>query len=54
MAVIIASSDFEELLVLRDGRCVAERRAADTSEHELLLLAGGTADAGHAAASTTT
>jgi len=61
MAVIIASSDFEELLavstrimVLRDGRCVAERRAADTSEHELLLLAGGTADAGHATASTTT
>ncbi len=48
MSVIFVSSDFEELLpvctrilVMRDGRCVAERNAADTSEHDLLLLAGG-------------
>jgi ribose transport system ATP-binding protein len=47
-AVIIVSSEFEELLavsdrilVLRDGRCVAERQAHETSEHDLLLLAGG-------------
>ncbi|MEZ5670134.1 MAG: sugar ABC transporter ATP-binding protein [Alphaproteobacteria bacterium] len=51
-AVIFVSSDFEELLVvcdrilvLRDGRCVAEREVQQTSEHDLLLLAGGqTAD----------
>ena len=48
MCVIVVSSDFEELLpicdrilVMRDGRCVAERRASETSEHDLLLLAGG-------------
>ncbi|MCW5666280.1 MAG: sugar ABC transporter ATP-binding protein [Piscinibacter sp.] len=48
MAVVIVSSEFEELLavserilVMRDGRCVAERRLDDTSEHELILLAGG-------------
>jgi ribose transport system ATP-binding protein len=48
MAVIIVSSEFEELLavserilVMRDGRCVAERRLDETSEHELILLAGG-------------
>jgi ribose transport system ATP-binding protein len=47
-AVIFVSSEFEELLavsdrilVLRDGRCVAERATADTSEHEMVLLAGG-------------
>lgn len=47
-AVIIVSSEFEELLavserilVLRDGRCIAERPAHETSEHELILLAGG-------------
>jgi ribose transport system ATP-binding protein len=47
-AVIIVSSEFEELmavsqkiLVLRDGRCVAERAVYETSEHELILLAGG-------------
>ena len=46
-AVIIVSSEFEELLavadrviVMRDGRTVAERLVADTSEHELLLLSG--------------
>jgi ribose transport system ATP-binding protein len=47
-AVIIVSSEFEEILavssrvlVMRDGRCIAERRADETSEHELMLLAGG-------------
>jgi ribose transport system ATP-binding protein len=47
-SVIIVSSEFEELLavadriiVMRDGQCVAERDAHETSEHELLLLAGG-------------
>jgi ribose transport system ATP-binding protein len=47
-AVIFVSSEFEELmavsdriLVLREGRCVAERAVADTSEHELVLLSGG-------------
>lgn len=47
-SVIIVSSEFEELLavadrilVMRDGRCIAERAAFETSEHELLLLAGG-------------
>ena len=63
-SVIVVSSEFEELLavsdrivVLRDGRCVAERRVHETTEHELLLLAGGQgagsresseAEAGHA------
>ncbi|HSI47104.1 MAG TPA: sugar ABC transporter ATP-binding protein [Ideonella sp.] len=48
MTVLIVSSEFEELLavsdrilVMRDGRCVAERALEDTSEHELILLAGG-------------
>ena len=48
--VIIVSSEFEELLavsdrvlVLRDGAIVAERQAIETTEHELILLAGGTA-----------
>lgn len=47
-SVIIVSSEFEELLavsdrilVMRDGRCIAERAAGETNEHELLLLAGG-------------
>lgn len=47
-AVMIVSSEFEELLavsqrilVMRDGRCIAERAADATSEHELILLAGG-------------
>jgi ribose transport system ATP-binding protein len=47
-AIILAISDFEELLalcdrvlVVSDGRIIAERRAADTSEHELMALAGG-------------
>lgn len=47
-AVIVVSSEFEELLavserilVMRDGRCIASRAAKDTSEHELILLAGG-------------
>ena len=46
--VVIVSSEFEELLavsdrilVMRDGRCVAERALEETSEHELILLAGG-------------
>ncbi|RFU49790.1 sugar ABC transporter ATP-binding protein [Paraburkholderia sp. DHOC27] len=59
-AVIVVSSEFEELLavserilVMRDGRCIAERAAHATSEHELILLAGGQSaapDAAHAAA----
>ncbi|RUX42266.1 sugar ABC transporter ATP-binding protein, partial [Mesorhizobium sp. M4A.F.Ca.ET.050.02.1.1] len=47
-SVIIVSSEFEELLtvsdrilIMRDGRCIAERTAQETTEHELLLLAGG-------------
>jgi ribose transport system ATP-binding protein len=55
-AVIVVSSEFEELIlasdrivVLRDGRCVAQRVVADTSEHELVLLAGGQASAANAA-----
>ncbi|MFM0348810.1 sugar ABC transporter ATP-binding protein [Paraburkholderia sp. RL17-347-BIC-D] len=47
-AVIMVSSEFEELLavssrilVMRDGRCIAERAGHETSEHELMLLAGG-------------
>jgi ribose transport system ATP-binding protein len=48
VAVIIISSEFEEILsvsdrvlVMRDGDVVAERDAADTSDHELILLASG-------------
>jgi ribose transport system ATP-binding protein len=55
-SVIIVSSEFEELLtvcdrilVMRDGQCIAERNARDTSEHELLLLAGGKSAATEAA-----
>jgi ribose transport system ATP-binding protein len=47
-AAVFVSSEFEELLaashrilVLRRGRIVAERLAADTDEHELIRLAGG-------------
>ncbi|MCX7677127.1 MAG: sugar ABC transporter ATP-binding protein [Alteraurantiacibacter sp.] len=47
-SVLIVSSEFEELLavsdrilVMRDGRCIAEVAADQTNEHELLLLAGG-------------
>ncbi len=57
LSVIIVSSEFEELLavsdriiVLRDGQCVAVRDAHETSEHELLLLAGGQAASVEAAA----
>jgi len=46
--VVIVSSEFEELLavaqrivVIRQGRIAAERRADETSEAELLALAGG-------------
>ncbi len=53
--VVMVSSEFEELLavsdrvlVLRDGRIVAERQATQTTEHELILLAGGTAAPGPA------
>ena len=56
--IIIVSSEFEELLavsdrilVLRQGRIVAERNAGETSEHELILLATateqGAGDVGH-------
>lgn len=47
-AVVIVASEFEELLrvsdrivVLRHGRCIAERESADTDDHELLALASG-------------
>lgn len=50
ISVIVVSSEFEELLavsdrilVMRDGKCVAERSVHDTTEHDLLLLAGGQA-----------
>ena len=49
-SVLMVSAEFAELLavsdrilVLRDGALVAQRQAAETSEHELILLAGGTA-----------
>lgn len=52
-SVIMVSSEFEELmavsdriLVMRDGRCVADVAATETNEHALLLLAGGQGDAG--------
>jgi len=48
VAVIIISSEFEEILavsdrvlVMRDGAVVSERDAAETSDHELILLASG-------------
>ena len=47
--VVVVSSEFDELLavadrilVLRDGSLVAQRQAHETTEHELILLAGGT------------
>jgi ribose transport system ATP-binding protein len=47
-SVVVVSSEFEELLtvcdrilVMRDGLCIAERLADETTEHELVLLAGG-------------
>jgi ribose transport system ATP-binding protein len=47
-AVMVAISDFEELLglcdrvvVIAEGRIIAERRSTDSSEHELMALAGG-------------
>jgi len=50
-AVIVVSSEFEELLavcdrilVMRDRRCIAERRVSETSQQQLLLLAGSQKD----------
>jgi ribose transport system ATP-binding protein len=47
-SVVVVSSEFEELLtvcdrilIMRDGLCIAERLADETTEHELVLLAGG-------------
>jgi ribose transport system ATP-binding protein len=47
-AIVVVISDFEELLavcdrvlVVSEGRIIAERPAAHTSEHELMALAGG-------------
>jgi ribose transport system ATP-binding protein len=55
-AVVIASSAFEELialcdriLVLREGRIIADVPAAETDEHGLVLMAGGGAETGAAA-----
>jgi ribose transport system ATP-binding protein len=52
VAIVIVSSEFEELLavadrilVMRDGAIIAECEAASTSEHELVLLAGGSSEA---------
>lgn len=49
LPVVIVSSEFEELLavcdrilVIREGQVVAERRATETDEQELVLLAGAT------------
>ena len=55
MAIVIVSSEFEELLavadrilVMRDGGIVAQRSAVSASEHEPILLASGSAEAGAA------
>ncbi|KAB8195518.1 ATP-binding cassette domain-containing protein [Nonomuraea phyllanthi] len=55
-AVLVVSSEFEELLavatrvlVVREGRVVAERAAHETSEEELLMLANGFGEAGFGA-----
>ena len=52
VAIIIVSSEFEEILavsdrilVMRDGEVVAERPAAETSDQELILLASGKGEA---------
>ncbi|MER7504479.1 sugar ABC transporter ATP-binding protein [Nonomuraea pusilla] len=52
-AVLVASSEFEEILavatrvlVVREGRIVAERPAHETSEEELLMLANGFGEEG--------
>lgn len=48
VAVIIISSEFEEILavadrvlVMRDGKVVASRAVAEIDDHELMLLASG-------------
>ena len=53
VGVVVVCSDFEELLamsdrilVMRGGAVVAERRAQDTSEHEVVLLATSTIEPG--------
>ncbi|MBB4152226.1 ribose transport system ATP-binding protein [Sphingomonas jinjuensis] len=55
MAIVVASSDFAELLVLadrvlvlRDKRIIASRDAAGLDEDTLILLAGGSAPQGSA------
>ena len=52
VSVIIISSEFEEILavadrilVMRDGAVVAERDAADVTDHDLILLASAIAEA---------
>ena len=47
-SVIIVSFEFEDrlaacdrIIVMRDGRLVADKAAHDTNDHELLLVAGG-------------
>lgn len=59
MAIVIVSSEFEELLavadrilVMRDGEVVAERSGASATEHELILLASGSVETGAAALNT--
>lgn len=51
VAVIIISSEFEEILavsdrilVMRDGKVAATRLAAETDDHELILLASGNSE----------
>ncbi|MEP1930531.1 MAG: sugar ABC transporter ATP-binding protein [Roseibium sp.] len=58
VAVIIISSEFEEILavadrvlVMRDGAVVAERKAAETDDHELILLSSSTENANEGGAS---
>ncbi|MGF6700394.1 ribose transport system ATP-binding protein [Paraburkholderia sp. MM5496-R1] len=59
MVIVVVSSEFEELLavadriiVMRDGQCIAERAAHETTEHELVLLAGGQSAINPSAAAT--
>lgn len=61
VAVIIISSEFEEILavsdrilVMRDGAVVSTRDAAKTSDHELILLASGISEVAANAASSAT